>query len=164
MARQKHRSAKLYGAVALCAPAVRLVVVQVWAEVGESDEVVARSHVFHPVVAIRARVEHDYSIYLDPGEDSRRRGRTHRDMESLGWHYEGSHVTESCLVVNEEFDDLGDLEDLSILNGRSTVVACPWDPREDDERLKSAVEALHAENDEFLISRHRQEREKTGGE
>jgi hypothetical protein len=126
--------------VALCPPAVRMVVVQAWAyrdheREGKSWEV---RHIFMPVAAIAAVLRHNYSA--PRAQQPRDLAPNHTGMTRLGWSYEGANLRYDCLIQDEEAGGLMGVEEL---NDAANVVAypypCPWPADEDERRLQDAV-------------------------
>lgn len=122
MSQERNKPPK-YASVALCAPAVRMVVVHACAwDVGDGKGLQA-FHELIPVLAIRSVVNNEEDVIQD-----------------------------SIMVYTEEFG-VWDMENALVCSNASNVVAvCPWGPEEDESRLEGQIqrarrEALEAETD-----------------
>lgn len=142
--RRKWRSHSLPAAVALAAPAIRLVVVEGYAW-EKPDGSIECGHQVFPVVAIRSAVMHEYRQSADRPE--RGAAPTHEGMESLGWHYDGSQVEDDALVYSDEFFALVPVSDAfgNCSNASHRMVPAPWPPEADEIRLASVVRVVEEE-------------------
>jgi hypothetical protein len=130
---REHRRS-LVEQVAMCPPAVRTVVVQAWLD--EPDRV--SEHRVYPVLALRSYLSHDYTRPRETGPDRYpETAATHAAMTELGWHHDPNvYATIEAIVAHEEFGLVGtEVGHFDHDNSAHEVVACPWPPDEDEERL-----------------------------
>lgn len=145
MSKQQPRYEEFYltTAVALCAPAMRMVVVAVWATrfpdgTWESDD-----YEIFPVLAIQAQHRHCYRRPYT-GSLARNTAPEHEALVALGWTYDGgsSGLEYDALIWTEDFG----LSDASLVcnaeNMYHNIVACPWPAEEDEEQLAPIIEGL----------------------
>lgn len=129
---------EMVSCVAVCAPAVRMVNVEVWFYEGEHG---VR---FNPVIALReTSVRRFAKICYQKGQPAEY--PTPEMMLDNGWSYIGMEARSEALVV--DCDGLINASD-DVDNSSNTVsrlVVCPWPADEDHERLKQLVEELAAE-------------------
>jgi hypothetical protein len=131
--------------LAMCAPAVRMVVVDVWANQLEDGSWDDADHAIYPVLAILAKQEHRY---VQPFSEQRPPdiAPTSEAMESLGWRYESRQAIAFDVVVNSP--EHGVCDGALAFGGSNEgyrAVACPWPPEEDPERLAPIIDELRAE-------------------
>lgn len=134
--------------LALCAPAVRMLVVFAWVDHETGDPMPDRDlpdHRLYPVLALVAKQEWHYSKFADGDLEA---APDHEPMEALGWHYDGSGdgFIDFDVVINDE--DYGICEASLALadsgNGAFRIVTAPWDPAEDDEQLAPVIAELRS--------------------
>lgn len=138
-------------ALAMCPPAVRMLVVHVWAcrtaDGSWHEDKVGEEHarMVYPVLALTAHQGHRYHRFANPGE-SPSVAPTHRGMEERGWHFSGSYVDSPCFTALIYDPDYGLVEANDCLgdcaNGVYEVVPAPWPESEDAERLKPVFDRL----------------------
>lgn len=132
--------------LSMCPPAVRMVVVQVWASRKDDGSWDENDTAFFPVVAIVAKQKHEYQRHYREG--SAPIAPTHDAMEELGWQYSrfengDGFVHYEPVVYDEEFE-ITDLKSLECENAVFKVFLAPWPPEEDATRLADKCEALRA--------------------
>jgi hypothetical protein len=147
--------AELVKRVAICPPALRMVILEAWSEGG-----VAECRAL-PVVAVRSSVVHAY----------RRRGAfyggkaSHGDFMDAGWEFCGEAAREEmiCLASPDGDPALYTQEELAAGNAATLAVACPWPPEEDERRLAEHAERVKgmARQEERLSA---ERRARAGGE
>lgn len=128
-------------------PAVRTVVVLAWYTSDES----CGEHVC-PVLAIETRVEGKYwwrGEYLKgqrppPGPPE---GASHKECLEFGWNYSGELITRSPIITGIYGCSGLESYDLASIVGDEAfhLVACPWPPDQDEERLKEVMAAVKKE-------------------
>lgn len=132
-------SHKLTAAVSLSAPSVRTMVIVVSVSEGLpwSESV--------PVVSLEARIIREYSASVPVGQ-SAPTAPDHAGMIRAGWTYEGERVERDAIVIDDEMGLMA-AEELygDVCNLAYRIVATPWDPAEDDDRLKPAIASVQAE-------------------
>jgi hypothetical protein len=131
--------------VALAAPAVRLTVVEVYANPAPDGGWDA-PHEFHPALAILATAAHSFARRCDPSR-SFRVAPTPEGMEAHGWVFQShaSSIAFDVVVCDPEFGLCEASSAFDAVNVAFRVVACPWPAEEDAERLAPVVEELRAE-------------------
>ena len=125
--------------VALPVPAVRMPVVVVGPYDDDSIE-----HEFLPVVAIQAFRELHFTA--DGDKECPPESATVDGLERAGWRFLQSFKVSDVMFINENHLDLA-LEHFPTMMVSATdyqIVAAPWDPREDAERLQPVVDELAA--------------------
>ena len=126
--------------VALTVPAVRMLVVVVGLYDDDSIE-----HEFLPVVAIQAFRELHFTA--DGDKECPPESATVDGLERAGWRFRQSLTVPDVMFINENHLDLA-LEHFPTMMMVSAtdyqIVAAPWDPREDAERLQPVVDELAA--------------------
>lgn len=133
--------------LALAAPAVRMVFVEVCACRGDDGEWDAvDDHAVYPVLAVIASHGQNYSQKLPPGGPVPACAPTHDALLDLGWWADpyGPDLTFDVLVNDA---DLGLSEGGSPLRPRNAareVVVCDWPREEDTVRLAPVIERLRA--------------------
>jgi hypothetical protein len=144
---------------AMCAPAVRTVLVVVTAWIDDDVErtdppaTVTRVEVV-PVLAMKSVLYRVYAIWADKAGDARRMFGTEDEAVKQGW-----QLVEQREEVRPVFASyVGDCPGLTdgtdlppLTNGATRVVAAPWPPAEDEERLAGVVERLRKEAREVLL-------------
>jgi hypothetical protein len=137
---------ELTTAVALCAPAVRMVVVAVWAERFPDGTWGSDDHEIYPVLAIQARQRHCYRRPYT-GSPARNTAPEHDALVTLGWTYDGdtSGLEYDALIWTEDYG----LTDASLVckaeNMWHDIIPCPWSVEEDEEQLAPIIEGLRNE-------------------
>jgi hypothetical protein len=130
----------------LAAPAVRMVVLMAWAV--EEEGITHTGEECAPVVALETR-SHD--VYTKKAVDLMPpTAPTHETLEAMGWRFD-----EHELVYGALFLYYGDSEEGVLVStleheywGASNLVyrllACPWPPEADEQRLQAARDELKA--------------------
>lgn len=92
-----------------------------------------------PVVALRSRIVHEYSMGRGPdGENDPPTFPTHDLMIEHGWHYDGSSTVQEALVASPELGVCTAEEAFEGSNTAWEIKACHWsNPDEDESRLKT---------------------------
>ena len=131
-------------AVALCAPAVRTVVISACANRGPSGE--WETHIeTAPVLAIRADVGLTFEAMTNADGIGPRPGATAQAMERAGWSLTDSHASTELLIWDESFQALGDVAQVhGSSNVAYEVVPCPWPPSQDEKRLAQVRQRVAA--------------------
>ena len=133
------RGSNRVSAVAMSAPAVRMVCIRAWAW-EEDGEIKSESEVL-PVLAIQSRVVDFYtkqSQAVFPEEALSDKG-----MRDLGWIYRGREVTQHALVLDVEYGlVVADDETLACDNTAYGLKICPWPVEEAARGTGEAAAAL----------------------
>jgi hypothetical protein len=130
---------RLTTALSVTTPAIRTLVIVVSAERSSTHVELV------PAVGLEARVIRSYSRALPIGQTAET-APDHAGMIRAGWSYESEAVERDVLIVDPEFG-VQPAEELydDVCNVAFRIVACPWDPAEDQERLLSAIEKVQVE-------------------
>jgi hypothetical protein len=127
--------------VALTTPAVRLVVVEAWAE--KSGAEWQAEHEIIPVIALQVTAGHDYTRRFDEHDRPPRISADHAEMIRLGWRYNSTQMVEyDAVVLDREYGVCEASFACEAENCSHEIVACPWPAEEDAERLKDAIERI----------------------
>jgi hypothetical protein len=131
------------GALSLCTPGVRMVVVNAWAARNPDGNWQDHDHRIYHVLAIQARDNRRY-YRLKSGQSARHVAPEHATLESLGWRYEGgmSHIEYDAIIFTEDYDICAASSSLTCGNEDYRIVVCPWPVAEDEERLAPIVAEL----------------------
>lgn len=136
----KYDSCSIEHSAGLCAPAVRMVVV----EAGTGDVAGETWHNLHPVLAIESRNvtvftrAHEPGGYLEPA--------TLEEAESEGWRRDRGPTPEyDAIVMDEEHDISTARLVFRAINTAYRIVVTPWPPEEDEARLAEVIAELTAE-------------------
>jgi hypothetical protein len=134
--------------LAMSPPAVRMVVVQVWAERGPDGEWSegGTDYQICPVLAILAKQSYRYTR-PHQGAARPKVSATHAGMEELGWAYEPvcDLIDFDVVIYDPQY---GICQASFALEGSNCVdkaVPCPWPPDEDAQRLAPLIANLRSE-------------------
>ena len=130
-------------AVALMAPAVRIVVVNAWC-FERADGPNETGHELLPVLGLSARVAASFSRAHVPNDW--RRPPTIASAVRDGWCHDGTDATFDAIVIDPESGRIGPADEmLSAENEAHAVAACPWPPEEDEVRLAGVIARVERE-------------------
>jgi hypothetical protein len=129
--------------VGLCAPAVRLVVVEAWACLAQPAGVWETGSAIHPILAIQAEVRAEFSRPHRPNDH--RRPTTLSPSEREGWIHESTGTHYDAIINTPEYGIAPASFACDGLNVACTVVECPWPKSQDAKRLAKVIAAVKAE-------------------
>lgn len=141
-------------AVAMCPPAVRMVVVRAWSWTDEGGRMQTADDIC-PVVALRSAVGRRYTARTRKGcfpDD----GGPEKGLPANGWTLDGQEARTTALIVDATHG-LVAWDDRTIFgetNQLSELVCCPWAPAEDEARLRDVVSDLRKRAAEREAGRH----------
>jgi hypothetical protein len=127
---------EITNALAMTAPATRMVVVRAYAQDGEA---------WHEIVPVLAVVGKDVTGYAKeaPVGEYPDVGANHREMLRLGWRFDYRFAPEySVLIHDREFGIHELTEDFTACNESYAIRVCPWPADEDEQRLAETIEEV----------------------
>jgi hypothetical protein len=148
----KYDNAEIPTAVALAAPAVRMVVVVAWHndEDGESTTTVE----INPVLAIQSKIVTSVARAHRPGDYHT--PSTLEEADRNGYHLMSTDLI-TGVIVHSDDHDLCEADDAyNCMNMAWQTAVCPWDPSEDDARLSELIEYVKGE----AVAKVREHKEK----
>jgi hypothetical protein len=128
----------------LCQPAVRMVVVRVFAFDDDAGNLTTDVQ-FDPVLAVAAIQWRNFAKHDGPGSYSTLSSVSERTNRQEGWEPSDVNFTADVMFADPENGPsfyYHDHDGWGCSNERHKVVACPWPPEEDGERLRGVVEML----------------------
>jgi hypothetical protein len=137
---QAWHSAELIRGVALCAPAVRMVVVLAFF-VHEADGSKTLDHTVHPVVALRSACVSQWNIKC-PLPRLPAPGANEEEMRGRGWRFSEEHIVDECMIV-EDGALMSVSDALLCTTAHHEVVCAPWPESEDAAQLEEVIAGLY---------------------
>lgn len=125
--------------LAVFAPAVRTVVIEVWVDGSEVG------HRVFPVLGIQAVVKSTFLRFEDSGDGRNRPPNLRKDLETNGWQRQsGDDVVEYDPILIDDDYAICTLDEITSSNTTYKIVPCPWPISEDEGRLTPIIQALTA--------------------
>jgi hypothetical protein len=125
---------RVYGSIAIAAPAIRLVLVEGWAHQGEVG------HSVLPVVAVSSVLVSEYSRARSPGSAPADPSASVETLEKDGWRLDWTAATHDAIVADPETGELCEARfAFDSVNSVHRIVAASWDASEDSVHLATTI-------------------------
>jgi hypothetical protein len=129
----------------MCAPAVRMVLVECWACRDEAAGGVETGLKLYPVLALRSTVD-QFWAKNHRAEDYADDGGTAADLRKRGWQPRDEESNVEAIYLDPDYGLLAH-DDPVALGDNTTreLVVCPWPQSEDESRLAAVIDLTRRE-------------------